>query len=231
MLHLEKLAVRFLRRIQLPSSSQYSSFNGCCCWKHAQGTTTACVRSITPTRAAPRSVLAGYQWGRLNTYVSTLCTHAFKITTGGADARHTNTIVNAAFTCMSVVFRTSISAGDSSWAPAPSAANACWHATAGEKAISNAAAVLTTVFLKLSAFGNGDAPIRMGDAVSRAVLALLLLLRTACGGVTQQRASGIKIDDMFTDRKAMGVRAADVRTCDPVGLESNSIAERASTSS
>lgn len=81
-------------------------------------------------------------------------------------------------TCMSVVFCTSISAGDSSCAPALSAAKACWYsgATAGEKAISKAAAVLTTVFLKLSAFGNGDVPMRMDDDESREALALLLLL-------------------------------------------------------
>lgn len=81
---------------------------------------------------------------------------------------------------MSVVFLTSISAGDSSCAPALSAAKACWYeATAGEKAMSIAAAVLAAVFLKLSALGSDGAPIRKGETEAPALL-LLLLLRRAC---------------------------------------------------
>lgn len=42
--------------------------------------------------------------------------------------------------------------------------------------MSRAAAVLTTPFLRLSPFGNGDAPMRREDGECREVLALLLLV-------------------------------------------------------
>lgn len=94
---------------------------------------------------------------------------------------------------MSVVFLTSISAGDSSCAPALSAANACWYeATAGEKAMSSAAAVLAAVFLKLSALGSDGAPIRKGVNEAPALLLILLLRhayrRTAVAGTTTSHA-------------------------------------------
>lgn len=81
-----------------------------------------------------------------------------------------------------MVFLTSISAGESSCAPALSAAKAWWDvARAGEKARSKAAAVLTTVFRRLSPVGNGDAPIRKDDDECREAQALLLLLLLRAG--------------------------------------------------
>lgn len=93
-------------------------------------------------------------------------------------------------TCISVVFFTSISAGESSCAPALSAAKAWWDvdvARAGEKAMSKAAAVLTTVLRRLSPLGNGDAPMRKHDDECRDAQALLLLLRAV---VTCKAATG-----------------------------------------
>lgn len=75
-----------------------------------------------------------------------------------------------------MVFFTSISAGESSCAPALSAAKAWWDdATAGERAMSKAAAELTTVFRRLSPLGNGDAPMHRDDDECREALDLLLL--------------------------------------------------------
>lgn len=114
------------------------------------------------------------------------------ISLGTAGSAKAGSIVDCASpTCISVVFFTSISAGDScSVAAALSAAkaNACWHdATAGEKAISKAAAVLTAAFLKLSALGNGDAPIDKGEhddsREAPALLVLILLLLLSQTGV------------------------------------------------
>ena len=115
-------------------------------------------------------------------------------------------------TCISVVFCTSISAGDISCAPAPSAAKACWHGPiAGEKAISSAAAVLTTVFLKLSASGNGDTPMRTADNESREALPLLLLLLLLSRTV-RQAAQRPRMLTCFERNAVEGVRAAGRHT-------------------